>query len=1134
MADIALPSPGQDPSSRSAAETRQEVQESLQRTLDLMPDAVVFLDRDWNFTFANRQAMTLLGSVPLIGVNVWELFPHNRLEPFQSSYRTTMEQRIPTEFEAFYPEPLHSWYRVFARPHDDGICIIFSDVTMQKAAEERSDEARQRLAEVFAATADAILCVGPDWKCTYANARAQELLGDRAIAGTDLWTRFPGNQEEPFASHFRRAMQERAVAEFEARSADPLDRWLHVVVRPFHDGIVIASSDITARKLAELERDRAAGALRQVLDVTNDVILALDRDWRVTLVNRRGGELLSPAGEILGRNLWELFPGATAAGSPYRTHCHRAMDERIPSSFEALYPAPLNLWFKIEALPSIDGIVLFFRNITEDRNRIRELQQQTELLTTVQQAALVATWELDLETGAMLYGAGSYPVFGRPFHELPTMASIERWIAEPSLASVRQNMERAITTGQAMSNEFALHAADGEVLWIESRGQVLYRDGRATHLGGISMDVTARKRNEDQLRLSETRYRVLTELNPQLIFTSDAEGRINFANQRLLQYLGLTALETDGGSSWEGALHPDDRGPLIAAWRQSVESGGEFCAQARVCRAEDGAYRWLDISGLPIHSSTGAVGGWLGIGTDVHERKLAIEALAASEMQFRVLTDLNPQFIWMGSADGRVRYANQRFLGYIGKQHTPDDTGRWIEAFDPEDRERVVNCWTRSVATGEDYGIEARLIRDEDQASRWFHVRAQPLRNEAGAIQSWLGVAIDIHESRTFAETLRAQQIESERQRAELESVYQNTPIGLALFDPVEFRYLRINDELARTIGLPKEQILGRSVLEVVPGVATIGELFRQVATGKPVRNRIVEGEQVGQPGVLRSWNVNYFPIRDSSGTITGITTASLEITQQRQAEAALIQSEKLAAVGRLASSISHEINNPLEAITNLLYLVAQAGDLPQELRVYVHMAQSELQRVSQIATQTLRFHRQAVGATLVNAKQLVNAVLNLYQGRLANSGIEVSAIYGSSTEILCFENDIRQVLNNLIANAIDAMRTGGRLVVRAHEATDAESGRAGVRIAIADTGHGMSRTTQRRLFEPFYTTKGLNGTGLGLWISSEIVKRHEGRLRVRSSQHPVHHGTVFTLFLPLRESAEPGSPAEAQSGLLA
>jgi signal transduction histidine kinase len=124
----------------------------------------------------------------------------------------------------------------------------------------------------------------------------------------------------------------------------------------------------------------------------------------------------------------------------------------------------------------------------------------------------------------------------------------------------------------------------------------------------------------------------------------------------------------------------------------------------------------------------------------------------------------------------------------------------------------------------------------------------------------------------------------------------------------------------------------------------------------------------------------------------------------------------------------------------------------------------------------------------------------------------------------LCFENDIRQVLNNLIANAIDAMRQGGRILVRAHDATDYSpqypQGRSGIRITIADTGHGMSPAVQARLFEPFYTTKDLNGTGLGLWISAGIVTRHQGRLTFRSNQHPIHHGSVFSLFLPSVEEA--------------
>jgi PAS domain S-box-containing protein len=534
-------------------------------------------------------------------------------------------------------------------------------------------------------------------------------------------------------------------------------------------------------------------------------------------------------------------------------------------------------------------------------------------------------------------------------------------------------------------------------------------------------------------------------------------------------------------------------------------------------RAADGRTLWLEsrghavmVDGVPTHLR--------GLTIDITARKKNEEALVASEARYRVLADLNPQAIWMGAPDGSITYANQNFLDYLGLTIEELSDRGWLSAFHPQDRQRVLETWNHSVATGEDFDLEARMIRARDGHARWWWVRAQPVRDESGKILHWLGVAIDIDDRKTFAETLQQRQEETERQRAELETIYENAPIGLSLLDPVELRYLRINDRQAETIGLPKEQIIGRVITDIAP-LPGLKELLQMAAAGQSVRNHLLEGELPTRPGEHRYWNVSYSPVFNANNRVEAITAVILEMTTQKKAEAALIQSEKLAAVGRLASSISHEINNPLEAITNLLYLINLSGELPEVVRRYVHTAQNELSRVCQIATQTLRFHRQAVRATHVSAADLVDAVLNLYQGRLANSDIKVEATYASATTVLCFENDIRQVLNNLIANSIDAMRQGGRLLVRAHDATVYSSeyphGRSGIRITIADTGHGMPPSVQARLFEPFYTTKDLNGTGLGLWISAGIVSRHRGRLTFRSNQHPIHHGSVFSLFLP-------------------
>lgn len=255
------------------------------------------------------------------------------------------------------------------------------------------------------------------------------------------------------------------------------------------------------------------------------------------------------------------------------------------------------------------------------------------------------------------------------------------------------------------------------------------------------------------------------------------------------------------------------------------------------------------------------------------------------------------------------------------------------------------------------------------------------------------------------------------------------------------------------------------------------------------------------------------------------------DITMRKQTEAALIQNEKLAAVGRLASSIAHEINNPLESVTNLIYLARNTEDV-SEAKTYLSLAERELRRVAVIASQTLRFHRQSSRPRAVTCDELIEGTLSIYQGRLVNSGIAVEMRKRALRPVTCFEGEIRQVINNLIGNAIDAMGSaGGRLLLRSHETTASVSGVDGLVLTIADTGTGMSPKTVRKAFEAFYTTKGIGGTGLGLWISSEIVERHAGKLRVRSSQRPGGSGTVFRLFLPFQASNDNGHVQESGSG---
>jgi PAS domain S-box-containing protein len=392
----------------------------------------------------------------------------------------------------------------------------------------------------------------------------------------------------------------------------------------------------------------------------------------------------------------------------------------------------------------------------------------------------------------------------------------------------------------------------------------------------------------------------------------------------------------------------------------------------------------------------------------------------------------------------------------------------------------------------------------------WLRVQSYPAAD---------GIMIffrDFTEEKLASEILQSKTAEAQRQHAELETIYDTAPIGLALFDIADYRYLRLNDRQAAFFGLSPSEIVGRTLTEMAP-IDGLKELFDQVKAGEPVINYPLEGSLITDPSQYRYWTVSYFPVYAPDGSIQAITAASLEITQQKKAEQALIQSEKLAVVGRLASSIAHEINNPLESVTNLLYLARHSSDRAEVDR-FLDTAEVELRRASAITSQTLRFHRQASNPQEIDLTELVDNVLSVYQGRILNAHICVDRRYRKVEPLRCFEGEIRQVLANLVSNAIDASDSrGGHLWIRARQTTHWPTGEPGVVLTLADNGHGMSPKTLSKLYNPFFTTKGVTGTGLGLWVSQGIVDRHRGSLRVRSSQSPAHHGTVFTLFLPFR-----------------
>jgi PAS domain S-box-containing protein len=377
-----------------------------------------------------------------------------------------------------------------------------------------------------------------------------------------------------------------------------------------------------------------------------------------------------------------------------------------------------------------------------------------------------------------------------------------------------------------------------------------------------------------------------------------------------------------------------------------------------------------------------------------------------------------------------------------------------------------------------------------------------PIRNEKGDLTGIVLVFRNINERR---------QAERERNAIteRLNQVLSATTDAIVSVD--RDWVMTYTNPKAHEIYASTEEVVGRVVWDRFPGAVFEGSPY--VEHYNRAMNEGVSGHfEAFYPEPLNVWlEIMVHP------TPNGIVTFSRDITEKKRTEQALVQNEKLAAVGRLAASIAHEINNPLATVTNLLFL-SRISDSLEDVKGFLETAETELQRVAVITNSTLRFYKQSSEPQLVLGDDLFASTVAIQKGKIAGSHVKVERSNRTARSVLCYDGEIRQVLNNLIGNATDAMAEhGGRLLLRTREGTDWSSGRKGLVMTVADTGMGISPENLPKILDPFFTTKGIHGNGLGLWVSSQIVANHQGVLRVRSSQKEGKSGTVFSIFLPFQ-----------------
>ncbi len=639
-----------------------------------------------------------------------------------------------------------------------------------------------------------------------------------------------------------------------------------------------------------------------------------------------------------------------------------------------------------------------------------------------------------------------------------------------------------------------------------------------------------RRRNLAAMReaqLREERLRIFAaviEGTNDFVGVSTPEGKPIYVNEAGRKMVGLAEADVPSTNVID-YFWPEDRERISQEAIPAMKEAGRWSGEARFRNFATGAPIHTMWNAFVVRDSEGNPLAWATISPDLGAMKRIESALRDSEERFRFLVDAIPNIVWTADANGRQNFANSRWYEFTGIDPNDNDPEIWRRICHPDDLQLTADAWHHALSTGSQYNCIHR-IRRADGEYRSILSRALPQRDDNGRIVRWVGTGTDLTDIRRTDEALRLAISESERNRAQLEAVFQAVGDGIVVFDN-SGDFLLVNEAEARMFGYSNPQEMRLNVSEF----RKVFEIQLLDGTPLPLESwpvaRIMRGEIISNlelkirfrhTGRELYLNLSGAPVRDNGGNQVLGVIITRDVTDSKIAQQALIRTEKLASMGRLAATVAHEINNPLEAVMNSVFIAANDPAVPEQSRHYLSVAQEELIRVAHITRQTLGFYRETGAPGKIEIPDIVDGLLDIFAPRLALRSVKVQREYRASAPVFANSGEIRQIISNLLSNAIDALNsTGGVVHVRTCN-TSLPDGTPAVRFTLADTGTGIDPAVRGRIFEPFVTTKETVGTGLGLWVSKGLIEKHGGRIRVRSR---VGRGTVFSIVLPAARETE-------------
>jgi PAS domain S-box-containing protein len=516
---------------------------------------------------------------------------------------------------------------------------------------------------------------------------------------------------------------------------------------------------------------------------------------------------------------------------------------------------------------------------------------------------------------------------------------------------------------------------------------------------------------------------------------------------------------------------------------------------------------------IPVYEN-GRIGGVYDAFRNMTETVVGAERLRESEARLKLATEVANLgvFVW-DTIEDKVSWENDRMYEIFGRsrEEGPVNGVEFLrDVVQPDDRAPFRLAVQRTVQEGKPLHFEG-MISLPDKTLRRVEIKGN-LQPESDASRGRiLGTIRDITEIRRTEEALRA----SAKHLGELAAIV-DTSDDVIVSKDLNGIVTSWNAAASRVFGYSAEEMIGQSILKLIPEHlhSDEKEIIESIRAGRRVEH--FETVRLTKDGRLIDVSLTVSPIKDAVGRVIGASKILRDISARKRMELSLLQAEKIAATGRMAATIAHEINNPLEAVVNLLYLLRPM--VSQEGINYLATAESELARVSHIAKQTLGYYREHASASRASLSDIAEQAVAIYEPRCMATGIALRKSLESSRKVMLRRGEMTQVVSNLVTNSMYAMPTGGALSISVRDTEDPADG---VVLTVADDGVGIAPEILPKVFDAFFTTRYTVGTGIGLFIAKQFVEGHGGRIDLESNNEAEGHGTTVQVFLPIHTAYE-------------